>query len=332
MENTDQNKENQDLHDHSHHDHAGHDHSDHDHSDHDHNHGSGMHVHPVVNNMWIALFLNLAFTVIEFIGGFLTNSVAILSDAVHDLGDSIAIIAALVLEKQSIKGRSKLFSYGKRRFSVLAALITSLVLIVSSVFILTQVIPRFYNPQVVNARGVLGLAVLGLVFNGAAVFRLRKGSSSSLNQKAVMLHLMEDVLGWIAVLIGGTIMYFTKWYWIDPVLSLGITAFIVYNAGKTMFATLKILLQAVPETFDQEGLLSKLESIPGIVSVHDLHSWTLDGEKNILTVHIVTEPLIASENLHSIKAQLFEIFLQYKIHHPTIQFETTNEKCELLTC
>lgn len=311
----------------------GHNHEAHDHHDHDdHKHDHGMHVHPVVKNMWVALFLNLGFTVIEFIGGFLTNSVAILSDAVHDLGDSIAIIAALILEKQSGKGRSKRFSYGNRRFSVLAALITSLILIVSSVFILTQVIPRFNNPQVVNAGGVLGLAVLGLLFNGAAVFRLKKGSADSLNQRAVMLHLMEDVLGWIAVLIGGTIMYFTHWYWIDPLLSLLITGFIVYNAGKTLFASLKIFLQAVPDAFNQDELTEKLNNIPDVVSVHDLHCWTLDGQKNVLTVHIVTAPLISAEQLNTIKKHLLNLFLKYQIHHPTIQFETTNEKCDLLEC
>ncbi len=303
----------------------------HEHDHHDHAH-EALHVHPVVKNMRVALFLNLAFTIIEFIGGFLTNSVAVLSDAVHDLGDSIAIIAAIILEKQSSGGRSPLFSYGKRRFSVLAALITSIVLIVGSLFILSAVISRFYNPQVVNAGGVLLLAILGLAFNGAAVIRLRKGKPGSLNQKAIMLHLMEDALGWVAVLAGSIIMYFTEWYWIDPLLSLGITAFIIYNAGKTMIATLKIMLQAVPETFDQDAIKETLQNIPDVVSVHDLHCWTIDGERNVLTVHIVTEPLIAPEDLEKIKIQMFTIFSMYKIHHPTIQFETTREKCDLIEC
>src|SRR5215217_2683194 len=184
----------------------GHEHCSHEH--HDHSNGT-LHVHPIVKNMRIALVLNLTFSCIEFAGGIFTNSVAVLSDAIHDLGDSIAIAASLFLEKRAGEGRTQTFTYGKRRFSTLAAFITSLILIVGSVVIIFEAIPRFFHPEPIKVGGMLWLAVMGVIFNLLALLRLRAGSDKSLNQRAVMLHMMEDALGWLAVLVGAGIMYFT---------------------------------------------------------------------------------------------------------------------------
>lgn len=307
-----------------HHHDCGHEHGD--------QHAPGMHIHPIVKNMRVALALNITFTIIEFIGGILTNSVAILSDAIHDLGDSMAIALALVLEKQSTKGRTSNFTYGKRRFSTLAALITSLILVVGSIIIVYHAVPRFFNPQEVHVTGVLWLALLGLAFNGAAVLRLRKDSKNSLSQRAVMLHLMEDALGWLAVMVGGIVMYFTSWYWIDPLLSLGIAAFIMFNAVKNIGSSMKIFLQAKPVDIDQQELTTSLLEIPNVVEVHDMHIWTVDGEYTVLTSHIVVNVNCDLSALKEVKAKAMEVMKTFDIKHPTLQIETSDENCALSSC
>lgn len=299
---------------------------------HEQHHPPGMHVHPVVKNMWVALALNLSFTIIEFIGGILTNSVAILSDAVHDLGDSMAIGMALILEKQSTKGRTKTFTYGKRRFSTLAALITSLILIIGSVFIVFKAVPRFFHPEEVHVTGVLWLAILGLVFNGAAVLRLKKGSKDSLNQKAIMLHLMEDVLGWVAVLLGGIIMYFTQWFWIDPLLSLGIAAYILFNAVRNIDQTLRIFLQSKPEGINEIGVKEALLAIPHVEDVHDMHLWSVDGEYTVLTSHLVVASNTTAEIMKDVRRKALKVVQEFNIQHPTLQIETVDENCLFKNC
>ena len=317
-------------HTHNHTDHTcdGH-HHDHDHS---HDHGGALHIHPVVKNMRAALVLNTAFTVIEFVGGIYTNSIAILSDAIHDLGDSVAIAASLMLEKQAGKGRTSRFSYGKRRFSTLAAFITSLILLVGSVVILFEAIPRFFNVEPVKTTGVLWLAVIGILFNGAALLRLRSGHQHSLNQRAVMLHLLEDTLGWIAVLIGAIIMYFTHWYWIDPLLSVAIALFVLYNASRNIFSVLKIFLQAIPSSFDEQALTAKLKALPEVVDIHDMHAWTMDGEKNVLSLHLVVKQSMDMTSLNTLLQKAETIIRGQNIQHPTIQIETEGASCKLVNC
>ena len=200
---------------------------------HGHDHGHIHTHHGDVKNIKIAFFLNLGFSIVEIIGGFLTNSVAILSDAVHDLGDSFSLGLAWYFQKFSRKQRDKNFTYGYKRFSLVGALINSIVLIAGSVLILSEAIPRIFNPQQADAGGMFLLAILGIIVNGIAVVRLRKGSS--LNEKVVSLHMLEDVLGWSAVLIGAIIMKFTNLYIIDPILSVLISFFILFNVFKKHF-------------------------------------------------------------------------------------------------
>jgi cobalt-zinc-cadmium efflux system protein len=311
------------------HDHC-HDHH-HDHDGHDHDHGGLHHVHPVVKNLKLALALNLFFTVIEFVGGAMTNSVAILSDAIHDLGDSIAIATALWLENHSLKGRNGSYSYGNRRYSILAATLTSLILIIGSVLVVYTSVPRLLHPETVKTAGMFWLAIMGLAFNGFTAWRLSR-NSKSLNQKAIMLHLMEDVLGWAAVLVGSLIMHFTKWYWIDPVLSLGIAAYVLYNAVITLKAAGRIFMQAVPKRFDEQEITAALMAIPMVKNVHDLHVWTMDGEFNVLTTHLVLKNGSEINDIQEVRQQALKILNGHNIQHPTLQIELSGETCRLTTC
>ena len=180
---------------------------------HHHSHSNGTNI----ANIKIAFFLNLFFTVFEIIGGYLTNSVAIAADALHDFGDSLSLGLSWFLEKYSLKGRSQKFSYGYRRFSLLSALINSLVLIIGSAFVLWHTIPRLFHPQSVNVKGMLLLAIGGILINGIAVLKIRN-KNNSLNEKTVSWHLLEDVLGWVAVLIISIVNSFKEIAILDPLL------------------------------------------------------------------------------------------------------------------
>lgn len=312
---------------HSHDKHEHHHGCSHGHDHHDH----GVHIHPVTENLKVAFFLNLSFTIIEFIGGWLTNSMAIMSDAVHDLGDTFAIGSALYLEKLSTKKRDDKFSYGYKRFSPLSAVINSVILLSGSIVIIIETLPRLWSPTEVHSTGMIGLAILGVVMNGLAVLKL-KNSSNSHNQKAVMLHLLEDALGWIAVLIGSVLIYFTNWNWIDPLLSLGISAFVLYNAGKNLVEVSKIFLQASPKGVDVELVKEKIKGIDAVLDCHDCHLWSLDGEFHIFTIHVVIQNDLSIDQQVSIKQLVRQTLLAEGIQHATIELELSDEKCALEHC
>jgi len=287
---------------------------------HDHHH----HHHQDTGNIKVAFFLNLLFTIIELVGGLLTNSLAILSDALHDLGDSLSLGLAWYFQRLSKKGRDTSFSYGYKRFSLLGAIINSIVLIVGSIFIIREAIPRILEPQEANASGMILLAVLGGVVDGAAGICLKRGTSH--NESVVALHLMEDVLGWVAVLIGSLVIYFTDWFIIDPILSVLIGLFILFNVYKNLRSSLKIILQAVPSNMEINAIEQELKCVDGVISVHDLHVWSLDGERNVLTVHVVLEGERQAQH-HEIKETINAKMAGLGIEHCTIETETEGEEC-----
>ncbi len=278
----------------------------------------------------LAFFLNLAFTIIEIIGGFLTNSIAIISDALHDLGDTISLAVAWYLQKISNRGRDKYYTYGYKRYSLLGAIFISVMLIVGAVFIIKESAERLSAPDEVNAQGMMYLAILGIVINGIAVLRLRKGTS--LNEKAVFLHMLEDVLGWIAVLIVSIIMIFINAPILDPLLSLGITFWVLFNVYKNLKKTFRILLQEVPDKMNIERVEKELRKIEGIKSIHDLHIWSLDGENNIITMHAVIDDKSTDEDQQMLKRAIRDICDRLNLQHATIEFETEGEECIFEKC
>ena len=281
-------------------------------------------------NIAIAFFLNLVFTIIEFVGGVMTNSVAILSDAIHDLGDTVALAVSWYLEKFSRKGRDKYFTYGYLRFSLLGAIFISGMLLVGSVLIIRESVVRIMDPEPVDAVGMLWLAILGVVVNGAAVLRLSKGNS--LNERAVYLHLLEDVLGWVAVLVVSVVMLYADVPVLDPLLSIGICAWILINIYKNLKSTFKVLLQQVPEDVDLSALQNAILSIEGIKSIHDVHLWSMDGREHIMTLHVVTASSIGLSQLSELKLRIRELCDAHGVHHPTIEFESEEEDCEMVDC
>lgn len=295
------------------------------------------------SELTLAFWLNFIFSIIEVVGGILTNSTAIITDALHDFTDATAISFAVWIEKLSSKKRTSKFSYGYKRFSLLSALGMSLLLITGAILMITNAIESFINPQKVYSVGMLWLAILGIAINGFAFIKIRNKTghhhahshqhdhSNNHNSKAIMLHLLEDVLSWGAVLIGALIIYFTDWYWIDGALAISIAIFIGYNAIRNLTGTMKVLLQSVPETVNVEQLTNKLQQIDGVKDIHDLHIWSLDGDYNVCTLHAIVDDIYI--NRHSdISSTIMQILEEYQINHPTIQIETSSTSCKLINC
>jgi cobalt-zinc-cadmium efflux system protein len=279
-----------------------------------------------VDNIRIAFFLNLSFTLLEIFGGLFTNSMAILADALHDFGDSIALGLSWYFAHLSERGRDTHFSYGYKRFSLLGALITSIILIFGSILILFNAIPRILHPESVHVGGMVGFAILGVIVNGIAVMRLHQGKTQ--NERMAMLHLLEDVLGWVVVLIASIVMLFADLPWLDPLLSVGITGYILWNVLGNFKETLRIFLQATPEHINSVALEKLLLQQLPIESIHDWHVWTMDGEYHVLSLHVVVADTMTVEATIQLKQQIREMLHQNDIEHATIEIEYAREKCE----
>lgn len=294
---------------------------------HSHHHGYN---HRSQSNITVAFLLNLSFTIIEFIGGTLTNSLAIVSDAMHDLGDTISLGFSWYMEKISHKHRDEHFSYGYKRFSLLAALVNSLVLLAGSLIILFEAVPRLLAPQAVHVRGMFALAVLGIVVNGIAVLRLRRGKT--MNEKVVSWHMLEDVFGWIAVLIISVVMLFKQVPILDPLFSILFTSYILWNVFKNFKKTMMIFLQSTPGDIEISEVEKKISLLPDVQEVHDTHIWTMDGEYHILTTHVVVAEDLNNESIILLKRKIKDIIGGFDIEHATLEIERVGEECYLRDC
>ena len=288
------------------------------------------HHHNAAGNIKVAFFLNLTFTIVEIFGGLMTNSVAILSDALHDLGDSLGLGLAWFLQNYSQKKRDKRYSYGYARFSLLSAFVNGVVLIMGSIFILLEAIPRLWQPVQPDTGGMIVLAILGVLFNGAAVLKLKGGHTQ--NEKMVTWHLLEDVMGWIAVLIGAIVMRYFDVPILDALISVAFTLFILYNVARNVLKTARIFLQAQPDHVDIEAINQGIENIQMVKSAHDFHLWSMDGEQVVLTVHVVVDDDCSKEDIKKIKQDIRNLGHTNKIDHITIEIEFESEHCELEDC
>ncbi len=289
---------------------------------HVHNHN---HAHGSSRNIAVAFFLNFSFTIIELIGGLLTNSIAILSDALHDFGDSISLALAWYFERLAAHSPNARYSYGYKRFALVGALINATVLLCGSVWVIVECVERVAEPQALEVQGMLWLAVLGVVINGAAVLRTRKGEG--VNERVVSLHMLEDVLGWVAVLIVSVVMLFVDMPVLDPLLSIGIACFVLWNVVKNLRATFNVLLQGVPQGIDYERLQTQLQHIEGIDEVHDLHVWSLDSQYNVASLHAVINAETDLTTQTQLKQAIKALLAQEQIAHVTVEFETAAEDC-----
>lgn len=276
-------------------------------------------------NILIAFLLNLLFSIIEFIGGAITNSVAIISDSIHDMGDAMSIGVSFFLERKSTKSPDNKYTYGYIRYSVLGSIITTFILLGGSVLVIYNAIGRLVNPVEINYNGMIGFAVLGVSINFLAAYFTKEGDS--LNQKSVNLHMLEDVLGWVVVLAGAIIMRFTDIKIIDPILSIGVAIFILINSLKTLKEVVDLFLEKTPNNIDIDEIKEHLLEIKGVIDVHHIHIRSIDGFNNYATMHIVVDG-----DYKQIKDKIKEELEEHGIAHTTIEFEGKDEKCKSEKC
>ena len=273
-------------------------------------------------NILIAFLLNICFSIFELFGGILTNSVAIISDAVHDAGDALSIGISYFLERKSNKEHDSNYTFGYKRYSIIGAFITTVILLLGAIIVIYGSVIRIFNPVKLNYDGMIIIAVFGVVINFLAAYVTREGNS--LNQHAVNLHMLEDVLGWVVVLIGSIIIKFTDFTYIDSVMSIGISIFLIVESLKNLKQILDLVLEKVPDGINVKQVEAEIKKISGVKDVHHIHIWSLDGEKNFATMHIVSDKNVKEDVRHSLE--------KYNIYNVTIEMETSKEKCNHKEC
>ena len=284
-----------------------------------HNH---EHSHKTEKNILIAFILNISFSIFEIIGGIITGSIAIISDAIHDAGDAISIGISYFLERKSNKKSDKNYTFGYRRYSIIGALISTCILLIGTFIVIYNAIGRLFNPVDINYNGMIIIAIVGVIINFLAAYCTKEGDS--LNQHAVNLHMLEDVLGWVVVLIGSIVIKITNFVYLDSIMSIGISIYLIIESIKNLKKIMNILLIKIPEGITVEEVKEKIIKIKEVKDVHHVHIWTIDGEKNYATIHVVADK--------NIKEEIRENLKELGIHNVTIELETSKEKCNHKEC
>jgi len=276
-------------------------------------------------NILVAFLLNLAFSVFELLGGLYTGSVAIISDALHDAGDAASIGLSYFFERKSRHQPDEKYTYGYARFSVVGSVITTVILLLGSAAVIYNAVSRIFNPVIINYSGMIIFAIIGVIVNFIAAMLTREGGS--LNQKAVNLHMLEDVLGWVVVLVGAVVMKFTDLSVLDPLLSIAVAVFILFHAIKNLGEVVDLFLEKTPYGISVEEIKGHLCEIDGVLGVHHIHLRSMDGHSTYATMHIVT-----NDDPHRIKHLVREELSEHGIVHATLELETGDEHCHEEIC
>lgn len=284
------------------------------------------HHHHETDNIKLAFLINFAFTVIELIGGIYTNSMAILSDALHDFGDSLTLGLAWGFERLSHKKADEQYTYGYGRFSLLSALVNSLVLSMGSIFIIYKSVERIFNPKSIDPQGMLMMSILGIFANTLAFYKMRSGST--MNEEVISLHLLEDVLGWIGVFIVSIVLIFKDIPVLDTLLSLVIAVYILYQAVKKLINALHLFLQGSPKSISIKDLEAKIIKETSVLSVHHIHLWSLDGNHHMLSLHVKIKDNTTIDEMIKVKKNIRSVVKLKYIEHVTIELEFEKENCE----
>lgn len=298
---------------------------DHDHSHHHHHHHSHVHSPPDFKKAFaIGIFLNLTFVVIEVGYGYFSNSLALIADAGHNLSDVLGLILAWIAIWLGTRKPSPRFTYGFGQSSILAALINAVLLLIAVGGIWWESLARLREPELVSSTIVITVALVGIVINGFTAWLFMSGNKSDLNIRGAYLHMLADALISLGVVIGGLVMRYTGWLWLDPVISIGIGVVIVVGTWALLRDSIILALAAVPSNVEIGKLKLYLLSIPGVSALHDLHVWAMSTREVAMTVHL-TMPAghPGDEMLAKISAELES---KFKIQHPTIQIETGDSK------
>ena len=306
------------------HNHDSHDH--HDHHGHSHGHDHAHH-HAMVGNIRTAILLNFSFTIVELIGGLMTNSMAVLSDALHDLGDTIILTFSFFSEKYSGKKiEDTSFTYGLSRLPLVSAFVSSFVLFAGSVGIIAAAIPRLYDPVAPNATGMLYLSIPGILVNLAALLKMRK--NEGINSRVLMLHFLEDALGWVAVLIISIVMHFVDLPILDPLLSIVITLYIFIRVIGNLKSSVFLFIQKAPSEINIEQIKSEIAALKQVSEICDLHAWSLDSIHHIFTIHVGVAGEIKRLDAIRLKSEIRKVLSRHGKFHATIEIEYEDEECK----
>lgn len=268
--------------------------------------------------VWVAFFLNLSYAIVEFIAGGIFGSSAVLADSVHDLGDAIAIGLSAFLETISNREEDSRYTLGYKRFSLLGALVTAVILMTGSVLVILENLTKLFHPKSVNDEGILWLGIIAVSINLLASLVVRKGKTK--NESILSLHFLEDTLGWIAVILMAIILRFTDWYILDPLLSLVISFFILSKAIPRFWSTLKIFLDAVPEGVETGDLEKDLGALINVKSVNQLSIWSMDGLENNAIIHLCLEDW---DQMMETKNQVRQLLEERGVQNITIEVDTS---------
>lgn len=292
---------------------------------HSHNHSHHGHSHSFEEStetrLWISLFLNLGISVAQLIGGFISNSLALISDAVHNLSDTGSIGISLVARKYAVKSATTQKTFGYRRADIIGAFINLIILVIVSLFLIKEGMERFFAPETIDGALMFWIALVGLVGNVVSVILLHAGSKRSLNIKSTYIHLIWDAAASLAVIIGGVLVLYFDFYIIDPILTIAIALYILYTSYELLRQTIDILMESVPADINVREIKRELEQIPRVLDIHHVHVWNLDEHQMLLECHARIDEEEAS-NLEEIKNDIKEkLEVSFQITHSTIEFE-----------
>ena len=280
-------------------------------------------------NIKIAFLLNLAFSIVEAIGGILTNSISIISDSLHNLGDSITIGINYIFEKKSKKLPNKEYSYGYLRYTMLGSLIASFILLVGSVVIIYNVVPRLIKPLSVNYDAMIIFGIFGLLINLYATIKIMRSKDKD---KKINTHMIEDTVIWLFILTGSICIKVFDLVIIDPILSLLIAVYILYQVYKYMKNIYNIFMEKVPKNVKIDEIRKDIEENENIDNVHHIHIWSMDGVNNYMTAHIHLNKVLSEEEIIKTKNDVKNKLKEDKINHITLEVEYFNEKCDSSKC
>lgn len=287
-----------------------------------HNHPPHTHLDSQ-KNLAIAFALNFAFAVMEIVGGLYAGSVSVISNGLHDAGDALSLGIGLVLQRRSERGPSENFSYGLRRLSLASAFISGIMICGGAIYIAIESLEKLRTPGDPHAGWMLILSIIGISMNAFAAWRLSHGSTH--NEKMLSWHLLEDMMSWGAILAGGLFIMFLGWTWVDPLLAIAISAFVIYNVAKNLFKTIALFLQGNPDPQSLRNFREAILKIPSVKELHDLHFWSLDGAHHVLSMHVVTS--LPMQQAHEVKKQIRRESHLLGECHLTIEVESPDEHC-----
>lgn len=290
---------------------------------HIHSHNSGSETSE--KNLFITMALNFFITIAEVIGGFISGSLSLISDALHNFSDGIAIIITYIAMRLSKKPKTFKYTFGLKRAEIIAAIINASTLIIISFFLMKEAIERFYNPSPITGSLMLIVAALGLIANIAGTLLLKKGSEGNLNIRAAYFHLLSDAVSSLAVIIGAVFIIFYKIYWIDPLLTILISVYILKETYEIVKEALDVIMMSSPEGIDLNELKLLVESINGVKNIHHIHLWKLNDNDTHFEAHIEVEDMVVSKTAEIQKLIEHELHDRHEINHTTLQFEC--DKC-----